>query len=389
MSDSPVPQGYFANIATADDDPDRPKSIMWEQYSEQVRAQWAVLLDTNPEEREIQRFLELHPAMIPGGSGDIGPGGHHGSDLMAVFREPVITGRGRAFEPDFMWVTRSSGLITPILIEIEKPSKRWFLRNGRPSAEFTQAHDQLNDWRSWFSRDGNAALFRDKYLFLERKYMNRPLKPQFVLIYGRESEFEYEGGHANPDDLRYKRDLQRGPDEAFMTFDALRPRYDQSNSMTLTMTVEGPEVFAFSPTYGTGPDVGEGALILGDPSEALKRSEMMTEERRAYLASRWMYWKQHEADRRAQSLAGRGRAWRPGVEYSERSAARRPLGSTARNDKPMPTSRQLPAGARSRRCKRRGAAASGLVFRAPLRLLGPVGVWGRWRACRFSTRGPD
>ena len=44
-------------------------------------------------------------------------------------------------------MTRSSGLITPILIEIEKPSKRWFKENGRPTAEFRDAHDQLNDWR--------------------------------------------------------------------------------------------------------------------------------------------------------------------------------------------------------------------------------------------------
>lgn len=297
----------------ADDDPDRPEPISWEQYAEQARAQWTALLDADPEEREVQRFLELHPAMIPGGSGDVGPGGHHGSDLMAVFREPALTGRGREFDPDFMWVTRSSGLITPILIEIEKPSKPWFLQNGRPSAKFTQAHDQLNDWRSWFSRDGNAALFRDKYLFLERKYYNRPLQPQFVLIYGRGLEFEYDGGHVNPDDLRYKRDLQRRPDEAFMTFDALRPRYDQGNAMTLTMTVNGPEVFAFSPTYRSGgPDLGEGALILGDPGEALKRSEMMTEERRAYLAKRWAHWAEHEAARRARSSLGR--TWRGGFE---------------------------------------------------------------------------
>ena len=96
----------------------------------------------------------------------------------AVFREPDLTGRGRRFEPDFIWVTRSSGLITPILIEIEKPSKRWFRGDGRPSGDFKDARDQLNDWRSWFARDGNETIFREKFLFLSDKYEDRPLEPR-------------------------------------------------------------------------------------------------------------------------------------------------------------------------------------------------------------------
>jgi Domain of unknown function (DUF4263) len=212
----------------------------------------------------------------------------------AVFREPDLTGRGRKFEPDFIWVTRSSGLITPILIEIEKPSKRWFRGDGRPSGEFKDARDQLNDWRSWFARDGNETIFRDRFLFLGSKYEDRPLEPQYVLIYGRESEFHFGGGHADPRALRYKRDQQRGANESFMTFDALRPRYDHRNSMTLTMTARGPAIHAFSPVYGTTTGVGAGAIVLGDPSEALERSVMMSDERRAYLAQRWAYWQEHE-----------------------------------------------------------------------------------------------
>lgn len=256
-------------------------------------AQWYALLSRDPEESEVQQFLELHPAMIPGGSGDIGPGGHHGSQMSAVFRRPTLKGAGRSFEPDFMWVTHSSGLVTPILIEIEKPSKRWFLSNGRPSGHFRDAHDQLNDWRSWFSRDENVALFRKAYLFGDR-HANRPLEPQFVLIYGRQSEFEHGGGHSNPDDLRHKRDSQRATGETFMTFDALRPRYDHACSVTVTMTATGPRPFAFSPVYATDTGTGSDALTLGDPSEALARSAMMSKERKIYLTRRWSYWKQIE-----------------------------------------------------------------------------------------------
>jgi hypothetical protein len=114
--------------------------MAWNDYVAEATAQWRALLDTEPEEREVQKFLELHPSMIPGGSGDIGPGGHHGSEMAAVFREPTLKGAGRSFQPDFMWVTRSTSLITPILIEIEKPSKRWYQeKSQRPTAELRDA----------------------------------------------------------------------------------------------------------------------------------------------------------------------------------------------------------------------------------------------------------
>lgn len=292
MSHNDDPVAQF-NTLEPDRDPLRPESMEWTRYADAALAQWYELLSREPEESEVQEFLELHPAMIPGGSGDIGPGGHHGSQMSAVFRRPTLKGAGRSFEPDFMWVTHSSGLVTPILIEIEKPSKRWFLGNGRPTGHFRDAHDQLNDWRSWFSKDENLALFRRTFLFGDR-HDDRPLEPQFVLIYGRQSEFELGGGHSNPYDLRHKRDSQRAIGETFMTFDSIRPRYDHANSVTVTMTATGPRPFAFSPVYGTDANTGVDALTLGDPAEALLRSVMMSPERKSYLARRWEHWKQVE-----------------------------------------------------------------------------------------------
>ncbi|MFJ1927305.1 Shedu anti-phage system protein SduA domain-containing protein [Streptomyces sp. NPDC088131] len=293
MTDPQLPARPQRTVAT-DRNPARPHPLAWKTYSDMALSVWYSLLSKEPEEEEVQRFLELHPAMIPGGSGDIGPGGHHGSDMGAVFRRPRLIGSGRMFEPDFMWITRSSGLVTPILIEIEKPAKRWFKKDGRPTSDFTEARDQLNDWRSWFARDSNQSMFRETFLFLNDKYKNRPLEPQYVLIYGRESEFDRGNGHTHPDELRYKRDQQRAKDETFMTFDSLRPRYDHGNSLTLTMTSHGPKIHAFSPTYGTSSFIGEGALILDDPQPALSRSVMMSDERRAYLAKRWNFWKEEE-----------------------------------------------------------------------------------------------
>ncbi len=206
----------------------------------------------------------------------------------------MLKGAGRDFSPDFMWVTRSSGLITPILIEIEKPFKRWFQKNGRPTAEFRDAHDQLNDWRAWFGIDENRAIFRGEFLLAGDKYENRPLEPYFVLIYGREAEFEHGGGHTNPDHLRGKRDTQRAQNEVFRTFDSLRPRYDHSNSLTVAQTAQGPRAIALSPVYGTSTSSGETALRIANLPDALQSSVMMTQERRDYLTARFEHWRQVE-----------------------------------------------------------------------------------------------
>lgn len=276
----------------------RPQPMDWTAYTDAALAEWHALLGRDPEEAEVQAFLEAHPAMVPGGSGDVGPGGHHGSEFSILWARPTLHGAGRDLVPDFMWVTRSSGLITPILIEIEKPSKRWFKPNGRPTGDFRDAHDQLNDWRAWFAADENRSLFRRRFL-LEKRYEDRPLEPQYVLVYGRTTEFEQGGGHTDPEALRRKRDTQRADAESFMTFDALRPRYDHAHSLTARMTATGPEAIAFSPVFGTDAESGSLALTVDGIDAALDRTVMLTNSRRDYLRSRFSYWRGVELDVRA------------------------------------------------------------------------------------------
>jgi hypothetical protein len=71
--------------------------MSWTHYTDAVLAEWHQLLGRDPEEPDVQQFLEHHPSMIPGGSGDVGPGGHHGSDFSAVFSRPMLKGSGRDF----------------------------------------------------------------------------------------------------------------------------------------------------------------------------------------------------------------------------------------------------------------------------------------------------
>lgn len=276
-----------------DNDPDRPLAIAWDDYERDVTTKWAKLLESDPEEPKVQEFLELHPAMVPGGSGDIGPGGHHGSEMGALFRQPRLKGEGRDFVPDFLWITRSTTLITPIVIEIEKPSKRWFQKSGRPTAHLRDAHDQLSDWRTWFEREQNRAIFRSTFLFDDR-YADRQLEPHFVLIYGRASEFAPGGGHDHPSLVSRKRDSRRHTDESFMTFDSLRPNFNHKSSLTLSLEHGQPTLHAFSPMFGTTTGIGPTALRLGNPSDALARTVMMTASRKEYLRDRWQHWAEVE-----------------------------------------------------------------------------------------------
>lgn len=289
---------FFGPTLVPDGDPNRPRPMEWTHYRAAVLKLWRALLDSDPEEPKVQEFLELHPSMVPGGSGDVGPGGHHGSEFGALFRQPDLKGLGASFRPDFMWVTRASGLVTPILIEIEKPSKRWFNKNGTPTAHFSQAHHQLNQWRIWFERPQNAEIFRQEYVFLD-SFRRRPMKPQFLLIYGRGSEFEPGGPHQYPHALYETREGMRRSDETFRSFDSLVPVRDCASAMTVSKLPEGPKVHALSPLFETHANCGGDALILGDLDDALSRTVMMSDLRKDYIAQRWSHWRNVEIAVRA------------------------------------------------------------------------------------------
>jgi hypothetical protein len=62
--------------------------------------------------------------------------------------------------PDFLWLSRDSDTDQPVLIEIEAPSKKWFTKAGAPTAGFTQALNQIAEWKSWFSIGRNLDAFK-------------------------------------------------------------------------------------------------------------------------------------------------------------------------------------------------------------------------------------
>ncbi len=272
-----------------DDSADRPHPTPWDHYASWLTYRWQRLLASDPPERNVQQFLEAHPSLLPGADGDIGPGGHNGPEYDAVIAEPPLKGIERHRRPDFMWITRSTSLITPICIEIERPGKRWFNKSGTPTSAFAQALDQLTDWKVWFSEPENQLLFRRAYL--RDNYNDRQLLPQYVLIFGRRREFERQSGiHEAPDRLQKKRDFMRRTGESFMTFDSLRPREVLRDFATIKLTASGIKLHRIPPSFTSGPTTQDLASVARDPRQAISKTELWTEDRKAYVLERWLYW---------------------------------------------------------------------------------------------------
>lgn len=245
---------------------------------------WEQIKQSNNEE-EVQDFLERHVALIPGARGDIGPGGHHGPLYSAIFRQPPLLGLDAKRVPDFMWITRSTVDVTPVCIEIERPTKRWFNLNGTPTAHLTQALDQLMQWQSWFGESLNQQLFRETYL--KNRWPRRDLRPQFVLIYGREKDFTED--HKLTRAARHKKRslLASSADVHLRTFDSLYWNHANENLLTISMGGNDelhvdwiPESFKYlgDPT---------GAHYLGSIDEALANNPAIDQERATQVLERW------------------------------------------------------------------------------------------------------
>jgi hypothetical protein len=161
--------------------PERPSS---DEYSRRVSSDFAALLQREP---AIHRFLDRTPSLVPGAQTPGGPvnGLLHG----ALITQPKLPGF-RSRVPDFMWIVADSATWYPTLIEIESPTKKLFTRAGVPRAEFTQARNQLTQWRAWFQSPTNVQQFIELYDIPARWRNFMGYRLRMILVYGRRAEFE-------------------------------------------------------------------------------------------------------------------------------------------------------------------------------------------------------
>lgn len=256
----------------------------WEQYERWLTAEWASLLDRSPSEPEIQGFLEGHPCLVPGGEGgERSIGGHHGSFPAALFSQPELPGLTSPC-PDFLWISKVSSLVRPVLIEIERPRKLWFRSNGVMTYPLNEAIDQRGTWRTWFENGAQQQLFYERYGIDDYVREYHKIDPAYCLIYGRRREFE-EDGH-----LTRKREELRPNWLEWMTFVRLRPLYGARNCVSARFLRRAFRVIAIPPTFAIGPETMEGLGPLLGLEDAIRKNELISDERREFLINRLPYW---------------------------------------------------------------------------------------------------
>jgi len=138
-----------------------PPAMTWGEYKPMALDEYRRLLASASSEKQLQVFFQRNPSFVPGANGDgcCIPENHP----FALITQPPLNGvTGRV--PDFMWLTNDSHCVYPVLIEIERPGKRIFKQNGTELRyEFTQARNQLTQWRTWFSNPTNWNVFVERF----------------------------------------------------------------------------------------------------------------------------------------------------------------------------------------------------------------------------------
>ncbi len=263
-----------------------PDAMPVEAYSRTASQAYRKLLESEPEERAVQEFFEAHPAFMPGFRTPGGVSGHHPLHC-ALISQPNLPGLDSR-RPDFMWLATHSDTWFPTLIEIEKPSKRIFRSNGVPRAEFTQAMNQLNEWRTWFQEPENQIKFRRDYGVPKHWIDHKKMRLHMILVYGRRHEFELDATLG-----RHRASLAKCDDEELMSFDRLAP--DPRLLDALTVRADGVARYtavAAPPTLTLGPNLADRFLVIDGLEAAIDATPGWSAERRDFVKHRLPYWRE-------------------------------------------------------------------------------------------------
>lgn len=261
-----------------------------DEYIADCRKRWLKLLSSSPDEKKVQLFLEQHPMFLPGAWTPGSKSGHYPLHC-AVVSQPKLPGL-KSKIPDFMWIASHSLMWYPTLIEIERPSKQIFTLRGTPSAAFTQARNQLAEWRTWFSKPENVQTFIASYGIPDNLIRGRQMQLHMILIYGRRDEC------SKSLELAEKRgSLLTGADEELMSFDRLSPDRDLDQAITIRATGSGQyEAVHIPPTFSLGPKLADRLYLVNGIEDALKKSTLIGAKRQSFLISRIPYWQSWAKD---------------------------------------------------------------------------------------------
>lgn len=263
-----------------------PKVMEWEEYVAIIEKEYKELLkDKSNDERAFQNFFEKNPCMLPGAFGFFGESGHAPINN-ALITQPKLIGIKTKI-PDFLWIACDSSTVYPIFVEIEKPSKKWFVNSGNPSADFTQAQTQLTDWKVWFSNPTNQSLFFQFYNVNNEFIKHKSVEAYYVLIYGSRDEFK------DKPELNIKRKQLQRDHEIYMTFNRINPNFKGRNIITCTVKDEKYYAKYVQPVFRLGPVFAKELSSIHNIDKAISDNILITEERKKFLISRIPYWDEY------------------------------------------------------------------------------------------------
>jgi hypothetical protein len=266
-----------------------PEAPSFEEYVTRTQASLIALLSRDPEERELQEFLEKNPAIVPGARTPGRPSGHYPLHC-ALISQPSLPGLSSR-RPDFMWIPSHSATWYTTLIEIERLSKKLFTRKDLPTADFSQARNQLAEWRTWFSSPANVQKFIEEYGIPAQYLQFMTWKLHMILIFGRRSEFQ-----SKPMLSKHRAALMSAPDEELMSYDRLGFDTDLRDAITVRAVGFGRyRVLAVPPTFSTGPSMADRLLHIDGFSDAIDKNLEIPEPRREFLKRRIPYWREWAA----------------------------------------------------------------------------------------------
>ena len=206
------------------------------RYVEALAAEWNRLVG-DPAftvESNVQCFLERHPSLVPGAFGPSLRSGHSPwpGAVVAQPRLPDLSTK----RPDFMWIATDSAFLRPVLVEIERPDKRWLHADGSGQhADLTVPLTQVAHWRAWFDTAGNQPAFLRHYR-IPRALMDRPIKPHFIIVHGRREEVTSSPARQG---LRSGINAAHSTDTTIMTFNALSPDANALDFGTVELDNDG------------------------------------------------------------------------------------------------------------------------------------------------------
>lgn len=265
---------------------DAPSHTSWDEYSRKSYNEYQILLETSADdEGAFQRFFEENPSFVPGAFELFGTSGHY-PHTQSLISQPELNGGLFKRVPDFIWLAQDSLSFTPVLIEIEKPSKKTFTNAGVQSADFSQALGQILEWKAILSEPENILQFY-RCFDIPDWIRKKTFAPQYGLIYGRRAEYE-------SDQFLLKKRAQLVPADVMLaSFDRLQP--DPKGQFLLCSSLSHGKytVKTIPPTFRYSPITADNLSVVNGFDIAIAQMKNCSDERKAFLSQRYPYWKKY------------------------------------------------------------------------------------------------